>query len=99
MDPNEEKIGPVAILETPEGVRVAVYVVREWVTCRPIFGPPRKTLARAEYKTDGGQYVAPDARPHIARLYGPRNSPILCSITSGNLGQDACEIDLLTPIS
>jgi hypothetical protein len=29
-----EKIGPVAILETPEGLRVAVYLVREFAILR-----------------------------------------------------------------
>lgn len=93
MDTREEKIGPVAILETKEGLRIAVYVVRTWDRLIPRFGHPVDRLIRIELKTDGGQYVMADHDNRLATIYGGRE-PIVCSVVSGSVRSTEVELSV-----
>jgi hypothetical protein len=84
---DQEKIGPVAILETKDGLRVAVYLWREYLNVQYTNGRTVKRLAKAEFKTDGGQSVIPEHCGNIATIYGGRE-PIQCSVVRGSIRPD-----------
>jgi hypothetical protein len=89
-DYREEKIGPVGILETREGLHVAVYLIKEIEEVGLASGRSVSCIRQYKLLTDGGQPVV-HTDPHLAIIHGARN-PIKAVVVSGNLSypDDPC---------